>query len=253
MESLLTSLTAFAAILVGMFIARFTLWFLPEKKLPDDSKEIIKTAAGLIATMVALIIGLLVSSSKGSYDSTNSGITQMGAKAILLYRVLMRYGPETRDLRQPLIESLEFAIERVWPSESGKPADLETLEKKVSLEAIYDKILALEPTSEAQKLQKGQALQLINDILQSRWLLIEQMQNQLPWLFIAMLILWLSILYFLFTLLSPGNFISRTALTFCALSICSGLFLILEMNRPFVGMIRASKAPLEKALQIMKQ
>jgi hypothetical protein len=53
----------------------------------------------MIATLVALVIGLLVTSSKSTYDQASGGVTQIGAKVILLDRVLERHGPETKVIR----------------------------------------------------------------------------------------------------------------------------------------------------------
>src|SRR5256885_7014657 len=90
---------------------------LPEHHLRDTSKDTVKVVAGMIATLAALVLGLLVGSAKSSFDATNTAITQSGAKIILLDRVLAAYGPETKDVREQLRRAVTAGIEMFWPEE----------------------------------------------------------------------------------------------------------------------------------------
>jgi hypothetical protein len=253
MFSFMIAGTAFLFIFVGVGVGWVIKRFLPANQVPDSCKEIVKTAAGLMATLVALVIGLLVSSAKSSYDMTNNGITQLGAKSIILDRMMMRMGPDAQPLRVAMVHALEGAMEKIWPSERGKAPDMEAIEKDKDGGEVYERIMALEPKNDVQKHFKEQAVKVMGEILQSRWHIIEQNQNILPPMLIAMLILWLTILYLFFSMLAPHNGIAMFSLAFSALSVSTALFIILELNRPFQGVVRVSKAPLEKALQIMKR
>lgn len=253
MSSLSIALIALGFVLLGIGLGWLIKRFMPDRQLPDHSKEIVKAAAGLIATLVALVIGLLVSASKASFDLSTAGITQMGAKSIMLDRVLARYGPEAQPIRAAFSKSIEVALERIWPSEAGKAVDMDAVEKGTAADEIYDRIMLLEPKSEVQKHLRSQALQVMGDLQQLRWQIIEQNQNVLPTMFIVMLILWLTILYLFFSLLAPHNAVTVFSLSFCGLAVASALFLILEMNRPFHGSIRVAKAPMEKALKLIRQ
>lgn len=75
---------------------------LPEHCLNADTKELVKLGVGLIGTMAALLLGLLVASAKSSYDARSSELTQMAANAILLDRTLAHCGPETGATRSIL-------------------------------------------------------------------------------------------------------------------------------------------------------
>src|SRR5881227_2865522 len=81
--------------LLGGRLARL----LPAEQLSADSKDAVKLALGLIATMTAILLGLLVSSAKSSFDTARSEVMQMAAKIALLDRVLKLYGPQTADAR----------------------------------------------------------------------------------------------------------------------------------------------------------
>ena len=91
---------------------------LPEQHLNTESKDVIKLGVGLVGTMAALVLGLLVASAKGSFDARNGEITQLAANSILLDRVLAHYGPETRDMRGMLKAAVARMIVQTW-SESG--------------------------------------------------------------------------------------------------------------------------------------
>jgi len=93
------ALIAFVCIFGGALLGLFLRTLLPEHHLRDDSRDALKLGAGLIATLVALVLGLLVSSAKSSFDAMNSGLTELGAKVILLDRILAQYGPETMEAR----------------------------------------------------------------------------------------------------------------------------------------------------------
>jgi len=75
----------------------------------------------------------------------------------------------------------------------------------------------------------------------------------LPPLFLVFLIFWLTVLFLSFGLLAPRNGTVVAVLLICALSVSSVVFLVLEMDRPLDGVIRASNAPLRKALELIEK
>jgi hypothetical protein len=114
-----------------------------------------------------------------------------------------------------------------------------------------DKLRELTPTNDFQKSRLAQALQISDDVLQTRLLLLEGQQTNLPTTFIVVLIFWLTGLFVSFGLFAPSNGVVMTVLLVCALSVASAIFLILEMNRPLDGFIKASNAPLRKAVELI--
>lgn len=253
MLSILVALVTLACVSLGVLIGLRLRGILPEEHLKDDSRDILKTAAGLIATLVALVLGLLVGSTKNSFDAANAGLMQAGAKIIALDRHLARYGPETAPQRALLKATLRGGIERMWPGHGpgrgdGDPADAGMAG---GLERLHGEIVALVPADDARKAIQSQAMQVSNDLLQSRWLLVEQTQYALPTPFLVVLISWLTVLYASFGLLAPRNPTALAALFVCAVSISGAIFLILELNHPFDGTIKVSSLPFEKALSLL--
>ena len=248
MNSFILALIAFACIFGGALLGLRISSYLPDHHLNENGRDIVKLGAGLIATLAALVLGLLVSSAKGPLDSINTELTQAGAKIILLDRVLAKYGPETKEVRGLLRSSVEGAIERVWPKDKTRPIKLETIEAARGVEIIQDKLRELTPSSDSQRQLQSQALQIAADLAQSRWIIIEETQLTLPTVFLVVLLTWLTMLFACFGLLSPGNATVIAVLFICALSVSGAIFLIDEMNTPFKGFIKVSSAPLYKAL-----
>jgi hypothetical protein len=231
--------------LLGLFLQGL----LPEHHLLDTSKDTVKVAAGTIATLSALVLGLLVGSAKSSFDATNTAITQSGAKIILLDRVLANYGPETKAAREQLRRAVAAGIEMFWPEEKNGGSGMTGFERANAMEMLQAKLREFTPATDTQRQLLSQAEQISSDMLQARWLLIEQAQSTLPVPFLVVLLFWLTMLHLSFGLLAPRNATVITVLLISALSVSGAIFIILEMNHPLQGMIKVSSAPMRKALE----
>src|SRR5258706_2839022 len=102
MSSITASLIVFACVFGGALVGVFLRSALPQQHLSAESKDIVRLGMGLVGTMAALVLGLLVASAKGSYDAQSSELTQMSANIVLLDRILAHYGPEAKQTRDML-------------------------------------------------------------------------------------------------------------------------------------------------------
>jgi hypothetical protein len=232
----------FGGALLGMGIRAI----LPKHHLSPDSKDVVKLGMGLIATMSALVLGLLVASAKSSFDAQRSELTQISANVIYFDRILARYGPDTKEIRALLRASVISALDRIWPEDKSRPSQVEGT---AGSEAIFDKILELSPKTDAQRQLQAQAIKLATDVAQMRWLLFAQKGSSIPTPFLIVLVFWLMIIFASFTLFAPVNATVIVTLLVCALSVSGAIFLILELDRPFAGLIQISSAPLRNALE----
>ncbi len=249
MSPLAISLIAFGCIFGGMLFGIFLRAVLPEHHLSDDSKDVLKLGIGIMGTLAALVIGLLIASAKGNFDTINSGLIQTGSKIILLDRLMAQYGPETREARDQLRRQLASSIERVWPKERIDQTEAKALDSRVGLEALQNKLLQLSPQNDAQRYLHSRALKVSDEIAETRWLVFEQGGlSALPMPFLVVLVSWLVIIFFSFGLFSPRNATVLVVLLVCALSAAASLFLIQELDRPFGGLINISSAPFRDAL-----
>jgi Protein of unknown function (DUF4239) len=232
----------FGGTLLGMVLHRI----LPEQHLNADSKDVIKLAIALTATMSALVLALLINSAKGSFDAQRNEVTQLSANAILLDRVLAHYGPETKEARALLSQTVAGMLDRIWPESRTATAQLKP--SGGGAEDFYDKIQELTPQNEIQRSLQAQALKLSIDLGQTRWLLFEQHGSSIPMPFLVLLVFWVTIIFLSFGLFAPSNATVITSLFLCALSVSGAIFMILELDRPFGGLIQISSAPLQSAI-----
>jgi hypothetical protein len=249
MSSIIIGLITFVCVFGGALLGMFLRNILPDHHLRDDSKDAMKAGIAIVATLAALVLGLLISSAKNSLDEMNTAFTQSGAEIIMLDRVLNFYGPETKEVRQQLRDVVQSMVDRMLHKDKTKKIKMQTSGKTKGMELVVDELRALTPQNESQRLLQTQALQIGNDLLQSRWLVIEQAQITLPTTFLVILIFWLTILFISSGLFSPYNSTVIIVLLVCAMSVSSAIFLVEDMSRPFQGTMKVSSAPLVKALE----
>lgn len=247
MTSITISLIAFVCIFGGTLLGILVRTRLPEHHVSSDAKDVVKLGIGTIATLSALVVGLLIASAKGNFDTMNSELKQAGSRIVLLDRTMAKYGPETAESRQLLRDIVASAIQRVWPEEKTGP--IRQADTGAGFETLQDKLLHLAPQNDLQRWLQSRALQISGEIIEARWLLIEQVgQSALPMPFLVMLVFWLTIIFTSFGLLAPRNPTVIAVLLVCTLSASGSLFLIQELDRPYEGLIKISSAPLRNAL-----
>jgi hypothetical protein len=266
MTPLEISLIAFACIFGATLLGMFLRANLPKHHISDESKDAVKVGIGMIATLTALVLGLLTASAKGTFDTVSTGLRQTGARVILLDRIMAQYGPETMETRGLLRRNIAEALGQIWPEEKIGPTvakggegrgKSESTEDKLRqqparIEVIQDSLRQLTPRTDAQRSLQSQALQVSGDIAEGRWMLIEQMgQSSFPKPFFVILVFWLIIIFATFGLFSPKNATVIMVLLVCSLSVAASLLLIMELDTPYGGLIKVSSAPLRHALALL--
>ena len=225
---------------------------LPPHHREDSTKALIKIATGMLATLVALILGLLVSSAKDTFDAATNEIMQSSAQIVALDRTLVRYGPQAQSVRDALRRGVARNIERYWPGKNGH-AEIAQRSDPSGVGELEEAIYKLSPENESQMQLRTRAGDQADQLAKSRWLYLEQMENPLPQVFLSILALWLVLLFAGLGLLAPINTTSVIALFTCAISMAAAIFLILEMNHPQGGIIQISSAPVTEALAIISK
>lgn len=238
----------FAGALLGMWLRTV----LPEHHFDTESRDTVKLGIGLVATMTALVLGLVTASAKSSFDDVDTAVKQSAIKVLTLDRALSRYGPETREIRKGLQHAVGARIDMIWPQGSSKPAELDPM-RVPRTEGLADAIRGLKPLDDSQRALQAQAVDLAEALLQERWLVIAGTGTSVPVLFLAVLVFWLTITFASFGLFAPRNAMVVTVLLVCALSVSSAVFLVLEMDGPFDGLVKVSADPLRSALAHLNQ
>ena len=253
MTSLTAGVIAAGCICGGALVGFGLQRVLPKHHLSKDAQDMIKLAVGVIATSTALVLGLLVSSSKGQFDAMGSRLVQFGANVIILDNTLAEYGPEAKPVRDQLRQSVEVFLQRVWPEERTGGSTMKVIEQGNVIGAFRAALRTLKPATDEQRAALAQAQQIANEISRSRWVLIEESQRGLPPILLGVLVFWLALLFVSFGLFAPRNTTVTLALFVSACSMAAAIFLVLEMNSPLDGLMKVSSAPLRKALEFMGQ
>jgi Protein of unknown function (DUF4239) len=246
MNTILTAGIVFGCLIGAVVLGRILRRLLPEDHLTADSRDTIKLAMGLVATMSALVLGLLVSSAKGSYDTERSEVIQMAAKVAFLDRLLSVYGLEAVEARARFHEAVKVAIGQMWPEQAGRPGKLGPDTQAGN--SVYAAVQDLSPHDDTQRKLKDQATTVATDLGQLRSLLLAQAVASISKPMLIILVTWLVVIFLGFSVLAPPNPTVLFALMVSALAVSGAIFLILELDQPFAGVIRISSEPMVNAL-----
>ncbi len=248
MGSLAVALVVFAcsfgAAVLGMYLRPNS----PVRDLDDHSRDVVKLVMGLVATMAALVLGLLVASADAAHGQQSEELKDFSTEVVLLDRTLALYGPEAQVVRDQLRDLVQHTHDTVWSPHDVRPENLnsETVQKSVRAQLV--RMIALEPKTDQQRMLKSHALDQADSVTRARLHMFESRDGQFAWPFLAMLIFWISILFLGFGLLAPFNLTLAVTQFLGAVSVAAAIFMILELNAPFGGLMRVSDAPLKAAI-----
>lgn len=249
----MTALSAMTAVAVTLTIAiaagRKLHAFLPDNHLNADSRDAIKIAVGLVVTMTALLLGLLISSAKNNYDLQRNQVIQMAAKVAFLDRLLALYGPDGASARTTLHAAVEDALHRIWPDDRATPAELAP--NRSAGDALYLALQQLQPQDDTQRALKQQAVALALDLAQLRTLLQAQSVPAVSRTLLLAVVSWLVVIFACFSMLAPPNTTTAMALIAAACCVSVAVFMILELDQPFDGLLRISSAPIVATVAAM--
>ena len=251
MNAFATASIVFGSLFGSMLLGMRLRAVLPPHHLSSEAKDSVRVAMASVATMAALVLGLLVASTKSSYDAKRNEVTQMAAKIDYLDRVLANYGPDTKETRALLHRLVETALVRIWPDEKSHYSAVDPGGSWA--EALPSAIQALSPQNHTQRSYKSQAVKLAADLGQMRWLLYEQEESSVSMPMLIVVLSWLAIIFVSLGLFAPPNLTVIIALMLAVFSVSGAIFLILDLDSPFDGMIQISSAPMHNALQHLGQ
>ena len=233
----------YGAALVGMLLHAI----LPENHRTNETKDVVKVAVGLVATMSALLLGLLVASAKGSYDAQQGRLIQMAAKIAFLDRSLSLCGPDAGPVRAQLRSNVENLIDRVWPSDGSVNPDLKPFAP--SGDAFFEALNKLSPQTEEARAAKASAIKTSLEIGELYGLIYAQAGTKIPAPLLIAVVTWLLIIFVSFGLFAPPNGTALAALTIAAFAVSAALFMVLELDRAFGGIVGISSGPMRMTLE----
>jgi len=205
---------------------------------------------GLVGTTVALVLGLLIASSKDFYDTQNTEVTQLAADVVFLDKTLNEYGPETKEMRDLTRRSVVRMLDVTWKRDNADRTSVATFAES---EALLHKIQELNPHNDNQRFLQSQALSTLIKLGQTRSLMVAEGTSSVPMPLLIVLVFWLSLLFTSFGLFGRPNVLVVVGLFASALAVCAAILLILDMYQPYAGLIQVSSAPLRAALAQLGQ
>ena len=240
------------ALLAGA--ALLALWLHPRLPSTHRSKETadtVRLSIGMMATITALVLGLLISSVKGSFDQVSRDVQVFAAELILVDRALRFYGPGAEDARALLTRYTQQALQETWPGKGGTVVVLGQAAGAL-LDQTEAAILALPPNPRRPGLT-DQAAAGMREVVRRRWILIEESGSAVSPAVVAALALWLGVVFASFGYNAPRNGFVVAVLLICAASVAGAIFLIVEMDGSFTGLIVVPSDSLQRALAHMQE
>jgi len=248
MEPILVAVLVFVLVFGGALAGLTAGRWLPEHHQDADTRDAVKLVMGLIATVSALVLSLLIASAHNSYNTQENEVQKLGAHIAELNQVLTSYGPEAAGVRVQLRRLGETELARIWRHAGTAPTSTLASANLVHGEEMYQKLAALMPKDEAQRFAQTRALQLATTMDGTRRLLYEQAGGSLSWPFFVVLVFWLVTLFIGFSLYARRNTTAIAAFFVGALTVAGAIFLILDLYRPYSGLMQISSAPIRNAL-----
>jgi hypothetical protein len=248
MNDLLISLLVFALIFGGALVGVVVRPRLLEHHLHSDSRDVVRMTTGLIGTLTALVLGLLIASAKGSFDQKTNQVREMTAEIILLDDLLAQYGTETTSLRNRLRQGIQPLADRIWHEEALPTGKLGHFESSAEGLAFDNELERMSPSNDVQRSLQSRAIQVFTEVAQIRLKLFTQTGGSIPTPFLVILVFWLSAIFVSFTLFARTNLIVMATLFGGALSFACAIFLVLELDNPFTGIMGISSATLRNVL-----
>jgi hypothetical protein len=236
----------FASAMVGMLIRRK----LPENHLSDETKSLVTLSMGVVGTLTALVLSLLIATASSTFNTRNQEITVIGAKVIQLDRLLRRCGPEADDVRDLLRRYTAMRLQDLFPAGGATPV-LEDPRTLALFEELEDRLARMEGNSAHKRWLLSQALVLTTDLTEVRWLLVGQNVLGIPAPVLLVVLFWLCLLFMSFGVFAPSNATVTVVLFLCAVAVAGAIQTILDLSRPFEGVVRVSVEPLRHALDVI--
>jgi hypothetical protein len=229
----------------AVLLGRWLNAVLSDRHWASGTHDTVKLALGLVATMAAVLLGLLLSAAKSSYDEQKHQVIEMAARISVLDRLLEIYGNDAAPARAEMRAVIDGAVARAWPKD-GARSDLGF--QPQGGQTFLQSIQRLMPQSSVQTEIRSQAITLALELAQRRALLVANALNGPPTPLLVVVVAWLVVILFGFSLLAPRSAIALLALFIAAASVCGAIVLLLEFYHPFDGPLRISSAPIIQAL-----
>jgi hypothetical protein len=247
--AVIVGISSFVCSLGGVFLGMRLRTLLPERQVSEGSKNVIGVAVAVVSTLAALVAGLLLSSAKGSFETKYDELRKVAAQIIVLDHKMAEYGPEAGAVRPQLRSIVMQAMRTIWGETGNSSVNPDAIRSAQGAVPLQRLLLELQPKTDAQRWLKSSAIEVNDEIENTRWLIFQQKNGDLQWPFVAILVIWFGVIFLSFGLYAPRNATVLLTLVICALSVSSALYLIVQLDSPYRGLIQIPNTPLQLALE----
>jgi hypothetical protein len=244
-------LIVLTVILAGTFAGWKLRKLLPAEQLTEETRSLVSVSTAIVATVSALVLGLLISNANSTFIRLGGEVTALSAQILRLDKILFRYGSDAQPARETLREYAKQKTADMFPENPenvrlGNPSTYELLQR------LEDRLLALKPQNPRDQWWMGQAMTLASKIGDTRWLIAQQVGQGTPKAFVTLLVFWLALLFASFALFAPHNLTSAVILTLSALAVTGAVAMFLELEQGFGRIIHISPKPMRQAVQLLE-
>jgi hypothetical protein len=262
MTDLAHAIALLVVLLAGSALGLFVRPLLAERLRNRETLEVVQLVVTMLVTFAALVLSLLITSVKQSFDTTDNDMRGYATQLIQLNRLIDEYGRDAEPIRQILRRYTASAIATTWTDETPPPGndyprELRHSEPHAQLESpvlgslltqLEVRIRALPASDAVHQRLLGDLLNQFERLMTQRWKLIEEVHGSISMPFLLVLDFWLVIVFLCFGLSGPRNAVSGAIIILGAISIASAMFVILEFDTPFTGLLKVSSQPMWDAL-----
>lgn len=226
------------------------------KKLPathrdEETHATVKLATNLFVLMTSLVLGLMVSTAKNTFETVERNLHTFATDLILLDRSLMQYGQETNALRQRLLEYVDYELNQTWSKKGDQAIDNASAERLLS--DIGNGIKSIRPQDPDRLDLWKDAITRFQKVAEDRWVVAEQSKGTIPPPLIIAMMIWLVLIFASFGYRAPNNLVVVGTFLITAALISGAVYLILDMDAPYSGPIQVSSASLQTAIAEMRR
>jgi len=237
-----------AAVFTGSVIGFNLHRLLPPHHLSKETHDVIRLGAGMLSVLASLVLGLLIATVRTSYDNTATALRVYAADLTVLDETLREYGDRALEPRRRLRDYTTRLLDDVWRHPYPHPFLVENRGASERLEHVWDAIRNLPAATRDEQLLAGEAQQIAVSLLRQRWLLIERAGSSVHPVVIVILVLWIAAIFVSFGINAPRHATMYAVFLVLSFAIGSAIFLVMEMDAPFEGLLRISSQPVETAL-----
>lgn len=240
-------IASFAAFRVGNRVSRYV----PVQHLSPEARHAAHVGISMLATLVALVLGLMITSAKHSFDDRQTELLRLASAVVLLDRALVGFGDEAQECRKRLRELFESVRARVEDRRRDSDPPDALMGNMHALTQLQQSILALPVRNETQKWFQARAMQLSSDIAHDRVLIVERNESSIPTVLLAVVVAWVVLIYLGLGIFHVSNRTVNIALDICALAFACAVAIVIELDTPYSGLVGVSTQPLVRAAQAL--